>query len=94
MHHSDVLVIGAGPSGTAAASWLAQRGHSVTVVDRAVFPRFVIGESLLPVSMGHWEETGQLAALKAQNYAIKAGANFYRNGKMFDLAFGENYTQG
>jgi len=94
MHHSDVLIIGAGPSGTAAASWLAQQGHTVTVVERAVFPRFVIGESLLPLSMGHWDETGMLPALQAQNYAIKRGARFFRDGKVFDLAFGENYTQG
>lgn len=90
----DALIIGAGPSGTAAASWLAKQGHRVAVIERAVFPRFVIGESLLPLSMGHWEETGQLEALKAQNYAIKRGARFFREGKQFDLAFAENYTQG
>jgi flavin-dependent dehydrogenase len=92
--HYDALIIGAGPSGTVAAAWLAQQGHRVAVLERAVFPRFVIGESLLPLSMSHWEETGMLPALQAQNYAIKRGARFYRDGKQFNLAFGENFTPG
>ena len=83
MEHVDALVIGAGPSGTAAAAWLADKGHKVVIIERAIFPRFVIGESLLPLSMGHWEETGLLPALQAQNFAVKEGARFYRDGKLF-----------
>ncbi len=94
IEHVDALIIGAGPSGTAAAAWLADKGHRVAVIERAIFPRFVIGESLLPLSMGHWEETGLLPALQEQQYAIKRGARFIRDGRAFDLAFGENYTQG
>jgi flavin-dependent dehydrogenase len=94
MQKFDALIIGAGPSGTAAAAWLADKGHKVCVIERARFPRFVIGESLLPLSMGHWEETGLLPALMEQGYAIKRGARFFREGTVFDLAFGENYTQG
>lgn len=44
----DVLVIGAGPGGSAAAAFLADAGFSVLVLDRDHFPRFHIGESLLP----------------------------------------------
>lgn len=44
----DVLIIGAGPGGSAAASFLADAGMSVLVLDRDHFPRFKIGESLLP----------------------------------------------
>ncbi|MBK6342959.1 MAG: tryptophan 7-halogenase [Flavobacteriales bacterium] len=80
----DVLIIGAGPSGTVAAAWLAKQGHRVAVLERATFPRFVIGESLLPLSMGHWDETGMLPKLMEQGYAIKRGARFFRAGKQFD----------
>lgn len=90
----DALIIGAGPSGTAAAAWLADKGHRVCVIERARFPRFVVGESLLPLSMGHWQETGLLPALMEQGYAIKRGARFFRDGQVFDLAFDENHTQG
>jgi 2-polyprenyl-6-methoxyphenol hydroxylase-like FAD-dependent oxidoreductase len=58
MKHVDVLIIGAGPSGTVAASYLRNQGHEVLIVERAKFPRLVVGESLLPLSMGHFEEVG------------------------------------
>src|SRR5256886_8677360 len=43
----DVLVVGGGPAGSTAASWLARAGHNVVLVERDQFPRFHIGESLL-----------------------------------------------
>jgi len=48
---TDVLVIGAGPAGTVAASLVNKAGFKVTVVEKQKFPRFVIGESLLPRCM-------------------------------------------
>jgi flavin-dependent dehydrogenase len=47
----DVLVIGAGPAGTVAASIIHQAGYNVKVVEKQKFPRFVIGEILLPRCM-------------------------------------------
>ena len=53
LHQAEVVIIGAGPAGTLAAALLRQRGHSVAIVERDTFPRFQIGESLLPRCMDH-----------------------------------------
>lgn len=52
MQQTDVLIIGAGPSGSSAAALLRQKGHQVTVIEKQYFPRFSIGESLLPQGGG------------------------------------------
>ena len=44
----DALLIGAGPSGSTAAALLAEHGHNVLLIEREKFPRYHIGESLLP----------------------------------------------
>ena len=90
----DVLVIGAGPSGTVAAAAAHQRGLKVKIVEKQRFPRFVIGESLLPKCMEHFEETGLLDHLKAQNYQVKRGARFVRGDKLCWFDFSEQYTKG
>ncbi len=46
----DVLIVGGGPAGSAAAAQLARQGRRVLVAERQRFPRFHIGESLLPAS--------------------------------------------
>src|SRR5690606_41514118 len=74
----DVLIIGAGPSGCVAASYLNSQGLKIKVVEKSVFPRFVIGESLLPRCMDHFEEVGLLDCLKAANFELKPGARFLR----------------
>jgi flavin-dependent dehydrogenase len=94
MKNIDVLVIGAGPSGTVAASYLVNQGYTVTIVERTQFPRFVIGESLLPLSMGHYEQTGLLPALEEKNFEVKAGALFIRGEKEFRITFDDNFTPG
>lgn len=72
----DVLIIGAGPAGSVAASFLHQQGIKVLVVDKEKFPRFVIGESLLPICTGILEEAGLLHAVKAHGFQFKNGAAF------------------
>lgn len=94
MKHVDILIIGAGPSGTVAASYLRNQGHEVLIVERAQFPRLVVGESLLPLSMGHFEEVGLLPALDAMNFEVKAGAKFFHPDGTFHLSFRENHTPG
>lgn len=90
----DVLVIGAGPSGSVSAAQLHRSGLKVKVVEKERFPRFVIGESLLPRCMEHFDEVGLMDTLKAQNYQIKRGARFIRDGRDCWFDFGEQYTQG
>lgn len=90
----DVLIIGAGPSGCVAASYLKNKGINCKVVEKNTFPRFVIGESLLPRCMDHFEETGLLDCLMAEDFEIKAGARFLKNGIVCNFDFGDKHTPG
>jgi flavin-dependent dehydrogenase len=94
MNKIDVLIIGAGPSGTVASTYLVNQGYNVMVVEKTSFPRYVIGESLLPLSMGHFEEVGLLPALEEQNFLIKEGALFIKDGKDFLISFDDSFTEG
>lgn len=91
---TDVLVIGAGPSGTVAASIVHQAGYKVKIVEKQKFPRFVIGESLLPRCMEALEEAKFLDAVKARGFQEKNGAKFVKNGKVCDYQFADQYTKG
>lgn len=90
----DVLVIGAGPSGCVASAYLNKKGISSKVVERSKFPRFVIGESLLPRCMDHFEETGILPALEARNYELKPGARFLKGDLVCNFDFIKKHSKG
>ena len=90
----DVLVIGAGPSGTIAGSFLNKHGWKVKMVDKEKFPRFVIGESLLPRCMDHFEEAGFLETLNQQGYQEKRGAIFLKGNQRCEFNFSEQFTMG
>jgi flavin-dependent dehydrogenase len=90
----DVAVIGAGPSGTVAAAYLAARGYSVEVVERVHFPRFSIGESLLPQSMAFLEQAGLLDCVVAAGFQHKNGAVFRRGHEEVSLDFRDKTTAG
>ena len=76
----DVIIIGAGPSGALAASLLVQNNLRVLVVEKQHFPRFSIGESLLPQSMTYLEQANLLSAV--EDCAEKLGFQ-YKNGAVF-----------
>jgi flavin-dependent dehydrogenase len=71
----DVLVIGGGPAGSTAAALLAERGHRVTLLEKARHPRFHIGESLLPANLPLLEKLGVADAVKSIGME-KWGAEF------------------
>lgn len=90
----DVLIIGAGPSGAVSAAYLHNQGFKIKVVEKSKFPRFVIGESLLPRCMHHFEEVGLLEALKEKKFEVKGGARFMRGDKICNFDFSKKYTEG
>ncbi|GAC17083.1 NAD(P)/FAD-dependent oxidoreductase [Paraglaciecola arctica] len=94
----DVVIIGAGPAGAIAASMLAQDGWNTVVVERENFPRFSIGESLLPHCMEFVKQAGMLDALNANaeklDFQFKNGAAFYRKGERSEFNFENKFSDG
>ena len=91
----DVLIIGAGPSGSVAAAYLHKQGLKIKVVEKSKFPRFVIGESLIPRCMDHFEAVGLLDCLKAMNFEVKDGARFMNNkGVVCNFDFSKKHGDG
>jgi flavin-dependent dehydrogenase len=84
---TDVLIIGAGPSGSVAGATLARAGHSVLCVEKQWFPRHTIGESLLPRCLELLDQAGLLEAVKKRNYMVKHAATFLEGGKTQRFAF-------
>ena len=85
----DALIIGGGPGGSTAGTFLARTGRRVLVLEKEHFPRFHIGESLLPYNRTIFEEMGVLPALEAACQIKKYGAQFHlgNGSKMLKLAF-------
>ena len=72
----DVVVIGGGPAGSTCATLLAKAGHSVLVVERAKFPRFHIGESMMPETYWTFERLGMLPKLRDSEFVKKYSVQF------------------
>lgn len=91
---TDVVVIGAGPAGAVASALLNKQGYRVLVLERAYFPRFSIGESLLPQSMLFLQKAGFLEAVQAKAFQFKNGAAFNHKDSYEAFDFTDKFTAG
>jgi len=95
----DVIVIGAGPAGSAAALTLARGGANVLIIEKVAFPRFQIGESFLPANFVLMQELGLEEELAKLPQTLKFGAEFGMGGVQdsslfrFDMALGVDTPQ-
>ncbi|MBA5792121.1 tryptophan 7-halogenase [Flavobacterium sp. xlx-214] len=90
----DILIIGAGPSGSVAAGYLHKQGAKIKVVEKQKFPRVVVGESLIPRVMDHFDEAGLLDALNTYNFEKKPGARFIRGKEICIFDFSNKFGEG
>ena len=98
MEYFDVVIIGAGPAGACAGALLSKAGKKVLCVEKQHFPRFSIGESLLPHCMQFLAEAGLEAALQqqaaAQGFQFKNGAAFLKNDFRTAFDFTDKFSPG
>jgi len=90
----DLIVIGAGPAGAAFSTILAQNGFSVTVIEKSQFPRFSIGESLLPQCMAFLDSAKLLDAIPTDMFQIKKGALFAQGERNAKIDFSQKFSNG
>ena len=76
VERTEVVVIGGGPAGATAAAVAAQRGRRVALFERERFPRFHVGESLIPETFGVFERLGMLDALRGSRFVEKHSVQF------------------
>lgn len=91
---TQVVIIGAGPSGSIAAALLQQNNIDVIVLEKSLFPRFSIGESLLPACMEVIKKANMLAAVEKANFQFKNGAAFHFSGQHSEFDFTKKFSKG
>lgn len=91
---TQVAIIGAGPSGSVAAALLNQNNIDVVVLEKNTFPRFSIGESLLPACMEVIKKANMLDAVIGADFQYKNGAAFRRRDTYTAFDFRDKFTAG
>ncbi|GAB3246133.1 NAD(P)/FAD-dependent oxidoreductase [Chitinimonas naiadis] len=94
VEQTEILIIGAGPAGSVAAGMLRRQGREVLVIEKEQFPRFSIGESLLPQSMQYIEAAGFLQDVVEAGFQYKNGAAFQRGDKKTAFDFRDKFSKG
>ncbi|NOU20407.1 MAG: NAD(P)-binding protein, partial [Methyloglobulus sp.] len=89
-----VIVIGAGPSGSIAGALLQNLGYQVTILERQQFPRFSIGESLLPQCMEFIQQAGMMDAVVNAGFQFKNGAYFVYRDQHTEFNFEDKFSAG
>ena len=74
--HPDVIVIGGGPAGSTASTLIAQRGFRVQLFERDIFPRFHIGESLIPETYWVLQRLNMLPKMQKSRFVRKYSVQF------------------
>ena len=72
----DAVILGGGPAGASAAAVLAEKGRRVVVVEREKFPRYKVGESLIPYCYFPLERIGMIEKLRKTNFTKKYSVQF------------------
>lgn len=92
----DMLVIGGGPGGSCAAAFARMKGLSVCIVERDEFPRFHIGESLLPMGNAVLRECGAWPKVESAGFVRKYGAEFMLadGSAEKEIVFGDGHIPG
>src|SRR5580704_7190112 len=74
---TDVVVVGGGPGGSTLATVVAMKGHKVLLLEKEKFPRYQIGESLLPSTLEICEKIGVLKQIEKARFTEKKGGVWY-----------------
>jgi flavin-dependent dehydrogenase len=91
----DVVVIGGGPSGATVATLVAQKGFRVTVLERERFPRYHIGESLIPETLPVLARLGLLDKMRGSRFINKHSVQFVsEQGKLSEPFYFADYKPG
>src|SRR5579862_3477016 len=83
----DVIIIGAGPAGSSSSALLAEKGHRALVLEREKFPRYHIGESLLPFTYQPLQRLGLIDRMKKSAFVKKYSVQFVSPSGRASLPF-------
>ena len=86
---SDIVVIGGGPAGSTAATFLARKGYDVVLIEKEKHPRFVVGESLIPHFWKYAELSGVADKIAAEGFIEKAGGTVVWNDTIRQMSFSD-----